>query len=706
MNIYLRSGLIALLTAFSMITLATCDEKEFSAYAQLTSVQEADELIQRARTAFRNADIQLATELADQAEVLYQAAGDTEGFILVTELRGRILTRQRRTAEARELLLNAIETYPNSIYRAKLHNTLGGTYSPISEAEIVLEHLYTALDYSNRLPPGALRVRTAALYQNIGMVLMNSGRAEEAFSHFIDALKYADAENQPLQLASIYSNLGVAYSNNNQLENAVFYLQRSLAIANEMDAPVEIYRASLNLGNILISAGHYEDALRHYDRASEMLEIISPGVPSVIMLHNRGRAYAYLQRYEEAEALLYQSLNLSEAQSVSEGMYYNNLELGKMFAARSLSDQAITYLNRANEISEGLSNIDFRIDALHELHRAYAGSGNYADAYKHLLRFSALSDSVNQERYTRELAIAENHLELIRQREKNVLLEEQQLQKEQQLRTQRFLFAVSLLALLLLVLLIIQLKRNAASKQLITDELKLQKTKLEHVNRSKDKLFAIVSHDLRNALMSTEGILTLLKNNEISVDEFKQLIPEVESAVQQNSMVMTDLLFWAQEQLSGVKVDLVEINTNELIGGVLQSQKVNASKKNISLEVTDHAIPPVLADINALTFVIRNLVSNAIKFTQKGGYVRISAQNQAVRLILRITDNGVGMSDEVKMTLFSDEYRSTKGTANEKGTGFGLMLSKEFTERMNGSLRFESTEGEGSTFFVELPKAG
>lgn len=672
-----------------------------------TVEESADILYQQAKDAFRLSDFSQASKLIDRAERLYKNADDTEGIVLVQNLRARILIEQGKRSEAQQILIKAIESSPESIYRAKLHNTLSRTFNVNTETQSGLEELYKALEYTYKLTDTEKNHLSAEIFQRLATLLSTIGRTEESFQYFAESIRFAEKANDPLQLSTIYNNLGVSYNRFGQLDNALFHLQRALELALEENGLVEEYRARVNLGNTYVNFGLFEAALDQYNLALTAFQILQPGAAPIIIMHNQGRTLAMMERYNEAEDLLKQSLALSEEQNIMEGIYYNASELGKMYAVQNETGRALPYFKRAAELAESLNNSEFRIETLNELHHLYAQKGQFEVAYEKLLRYYAISDSLNKVQYTRELALAENYIELSRQREINSLLQQQQLQKTRQLRTQSVLMVVSLLALLFLVLLMIQMKRSVASKQIIMDELESQKQKLEEANQSKDKLFAIVSHDLRNALASMEGILTLLSEDEISMEEFRQLIPEVEAIVQENSRVIIDLLTWAKEQLSGVRMDFMKIDIAAITGEVLQSQKSKAAKKNIIATANwpNPEIPTVWADYNALTFILRNLISNSIKFTNNGGEITVSAENREETVLIIIRDTGIGIDDEVKKYIFTDVIRSRKGTANEQGTGFGLKLSRDFAERMNGSLHFESTENKGTTFYVELPKA-
>lgn len=667
--------------------------------------QTADTVLAEAEAAFLSANLPLALSLNTQAEALFRSAKNTAGIERTQLFLARINIRQGRIAEARDILTELIETAPQSIYRAKFHNALAGSYNPGTESEIALGQLYLALDFVYRLPASDYYALTAGIYQNIAIYLSDMGRPAESLQYFAQAVSRAENTDNPRLLSSLYNNLGIAYIRNEQFDSAAFYLEKALELAEVLEAPLERFRALVNLGNLYTNEGSLEKALAFYDAAREAYDLVSPGNPSVMIIHNQGRTLTLLGRYQEAEALLKISLAISEEQQITEGIYHNVIELGKLYARQGMNHEALPYLQRALETAGLLNNTEFKIASLRALHRVYAAIGQFDAAYQNLLHFHTLSDSLAQARYTQELALAENFLELSRQREINEILQKQQLQKEAQLRLQSILIFVSVLALVFLVLLLVQMKRNAAAKQLILEELEVQKQKLEQTSRDKDKLFAIVSHDLRNALVSMEGILTLLKEDSISAEEFKALIPDVETAVQENSIMMSDLLTWAKEQLTGVRMEAKPVKTTHLIQEVLNIFKLIAAKKKIDLATEVGEVPDVLADPNALTFVIRNIVSNALKFTAKQGKVWITADEDPEHVTITIHDNGIGMSAEMQQRLFSEENFSRMGTANEKGTGFGLKLSNDFVKRMGGSLSFVSTEGEGSHFSVTLPKS-
>lgn len=138
---------------------------------------------------------------------------------------------------------------------------------------------------------------------------------------------------------------------------------------------------------------------------------------------------------------------------------------------------------------------------------------------------------------------------------------------------------------------------------------------------------------------------------------------------------------------------------------MIYSQKFIADKKKVDLISEVNGVPDVMADYNALSLVIRNLISNSIKFSEPGDKITVSANEKQDHILIRVKDTGIGIPENARQKIFENKNWTREGTQNEKGTGFGLSLSKEFIERMNGHIWFESEVGEGTEFYVEIPKA-
>lgn len=666
---------------------------------------KVENLLTQSQEAQNNGEFKKANELLSEAKSIFLADQNTEGLAKVVAYRVDLLIDQLKYDEAMERLDDALEEYPNSSQMAQYHNLKAIIYSRTENLVKSVEHFNIAKQYINRLPDEKTDQMNARLYHNLGNVYGNMGQKELAFKNFLEAVEYATNVNDSTLLILAYNNLGMEYDRSEDYDKARYYLERSLDLAKQQGLTIDIFRAHLNLGNTLSNTENFEEALFNYNKAEEALSVLQPGVPSPIIMHNRGRTLARMERYEEAEDLLFTSLELCEDQGITDGIYYNNFVIGKMYAEQQRYEEAIEYLTYAASIAEDAINSVYRLEVTKALHEVYAKDNRYQEAYDQLLQYSTLADSVNKEERSEALANAQNYLELERQNEINSLLKEKQIRQEEQLRNRSILILITVLVIILVSFLLYQMKKSSREKEIIYAQLKEQNKELEELNKAKDKLFAIISHDLRSPLMSMQGMLSLIKNDLLSLEEIQEMIPELEASMQENSNVMEDLLVWAKEQLSGVEVNLKPIIVSDLLEDVIHSQKFVADKKKVDLTADGMNGSKAMADYNALSLVIRNLISNAIKFTEPGDNIRVSSEETSDHVIIKIKDTGIGIPEDARDKIFENTNWTRKGTQNEKGSGLGLSLSKDFVERMHGKISFESEVGEGTTFMVEIPKA-
>ncbi len=240
-------------------------------------------------------------------------------------------------------------------------------------------------------------------------------------------------------------------------------------------------------------------------------------------------------------------------------------------------------------------------------------------------------------------------------------------------------------------------ERNRTRKK--AEELKL-------LNATKDKFFSIIAHDLKNPFNSLLGFSDLLKSDFDSMEkeEMRSFINIIHDSSKHGFNLLENLLQWSRTNTGSIEYFPKKINVGELITSCISLYQNNADKKQIQIynDVPDDLI--LYGDKEMLSTVFRNLISNAIKFTLKGGKVKIKMVKNSKRVVISVIDTGVGIPEEKIPSLFKiDVQHSTLGTGNEKGTGLGLILCKEFVEKHGGQIKVESEWKNGSEFKVILP---
>lgn len=230
---------------------------------------------------------------------------------------------------------------------------------------------------------------------------------------------------------------------------------------------------------------------------------------------------------------------------------------------------------------------------------------------------------------------------------------------------------------------------------------------LQDLNASKDRFFSIISHDLKNPFQALIGYSEILAKHTstFSVEEISEMSGNLNLLTKNVYKLLENLLEWSQLQRGVMPFTPEEFDLYEIIVSNISIASVMANPKDVQLETNLDSTLNITADINMINTVIRNLVSNSIKFSNNGGYVKINYESDENNHYIKIIDNGVGMSDKIKNKLFKiDEKITSVGTNNEIGTGLGLILCKELVNTNMGEIWVESELGVGSSFIFNIPK--
>lgn len=245
----------------------------------------------------------------------------------------------------------------------------------------------------------------------------------------------------------------------------------------------------------------------------------------------------------------------------------------------------------------------------------------------------------------------------------------------------------------------IQLRRSYRAQKEKAEE---KAVKLELMNQEKDKLFSIIAHDLSTPLNSLQQYLQLLNEMELSAQERLDVERNLATSLSDAQYLLGNLLEWAKKQLHNAPMNLRPMVLHTQVWPTLRMFEQVASRKNIKLVVDIDKEATILADENMFDLVLRNLLNNAIKFTNLNGKILVNTIVDKNHCVLVIKDNGIGISAERQDKIFSLNIASSYGTMNEKGTGLGLVLCKDFIIQQGGDIWFTSAADEGTTFFVKM----
>lgn len=237
-------------------------------------------------------------------------------------------------------------------------------------------------------------------------------------------------------------------------------------------------------------------------------------------------------------------------------------------------------------------------------------------------------------------------------------------------------------------------------------ELADSKKMIVEMNKSRDKLYSIIAHDIRSPLSGILQTVDAIDQGyfDPNSDDFRELIHHLKIRTKETSTLLTSLLQWTRLQSEEIQLDLKQNDISVVIKSCIQLLEANAHDKDIRLIYEDTLPGVCIYDEVSMHTVIRNIISNAIKFTPISGSITIKINQTGTELQISIQDTGIGMSDEVIKTIFErNQHFSSSGTANEQGTGLGLMLVKDFVKKNNGQIMVNSSIGQGTIFTISLP---
>lgn len=244
-------------------------------------------------------------------------------------------------------------------------------------------------------------------------------------------------------------------------------------------------------------------------------------------------------------------------------------------------------------------------------------------------------------------------------------------------------------------------------KEVISEKatlLEKQKEELADLNAFKNKLFSIISHDLKSPMYALRNLFQNMHLYNLPAEEIKDMMPNVLIDLNYTTSLMENLLQWAKSQMQSETVNAQDVNISYLVTGIVKLLRLQleAKKLSIQLEVTDDVF--VYADKDMMHLVLRNLLSNAVKFTPAEGHIEIGCNDFEEFVEVYVQDSGMGISEEGLEKIKQKIFYTTTGTSSETGTGLGLMLCNEFLTKNGSQLQIESTVGKGSIFSFTLPK--
>ena len=568
----------------------------------------------------------------------------------------------------------------------------------------------------------------AKVNNSIGLIELERGNYEKGLSYSLRSIKVLEERRLRDELNLAYNNLAKAYYNINISEKAIEFYLKALQVQEELNDSKGIYESSSKLAELYSNKKEHRKAIDFYEKVLESNEYVNDSIQGYIYT-KLGGEYLQFNDYDKATRYLVKGYNINTRINNKGGLLLTLNNLGDLNLKQGRLIIAEKQLLDAGELAKNLNNKKELLRHYKLMKSLDSVRKRFDRAFVWQREYYELNNSLKKKEISIKPEITDNlGLELESTLNKSEIENtSDQLNKasntnaiESSKKLDKFkLIFYALLAALAIVstfLVLIYLKRNNNIKYTqeleeknikieLQNEAFLEQTKhLENVNNVKDKLFSIVSHDLKDSLSSINGFIDLLKDGSLSREEFDNLIPELSENANNASLLLFNLLNWSKSQMQSLDPKPSLFDIQEVFESKVRLIEQRIENKGITL--VDHSLRDfAYADRSMFEIVVQNLLANALKFCKAGDTITISNHISNGSCIVSVADTGIGISKENLDKLFKSNSFTTMGTNNEKGTGLGLSICKELVELNNGKIWVESTQGIGSTFYVQLPKS-
>ena len=557
------------------------------------------------------------------------------------------------------------------------------------------------------------RVATAKL--NLGSIQTNTGDRTEGLKSLMESLKYFENTGNAKIIARIYNNIAVNYHAWEDYEEALGYYNKTLesySTTNDFIGLVTVYN---NIGEIYKDKQEYAKALGYYEETINIADSIDAGdLYKAYGWVGLAETYMYLHDVDRARENATLALGVFEKIDMQEGIANAKFILASIRFDEGEPEQALLLCNEFLEISKNIGLIDLEQKGYELRSRIFSQQGKYKEALESVNQFIQVSRTLLSNRRNEELAHLRSEFDLsVKEREIELLQKNNQI-KDLEIKRKTTQAHFLYLTIVLLVLVFVVMANYVNSRRKASDlvqqknnQIKDQHKELIKVNETKDKFLSIIGHDLRNPIGAFKDVVGQLADfPEMFSDELRQqIISELRDEAEGTYFLLDNLLSWARSQQNNIHYKLEKQDVKILVKNNMLLNSRFSESKHIKLksEVEDHLF--IHADHHMVNLILRNLISNAIKFTNENGEVVISAKMAGENVEISVADTGIGIPSDVLPKLFQNtSHISTYGTNQEKGSGLGLLLCKEFAEINGGNIWVESKLGEGATFTVSFKK--
>jgi len=536
--------------------------------------------------------------------------------------------------------------------------------------------------------------------------------------HGFEALKIFENSVYTDEWVSSLLSLARTFIDLRNITVARNFLAKAISLAGKSSNANILADTYREFSLLLLNQHQYDSAILFSDKAAAIYEKEKDTLSTSVVYGRKARIYYELKDYKR-------SLYYNKKSLILDYLVNNRRALGvSYFIAAQIADKtnkqdsAIYFLSKSLKLNEEIGNIGTLIKSHELMANIYIQKGKSEIATSELKLASQLKDTLYNLEKNGQIQEMQSIYELETKDKTIKLLEQENVITNQRRAGDRLLLICLLICIALLFALILVLWRiriiqaKANSSLALTnkaieqqkEEIEVQAESLQQLNLLKSKLFSVISHDLRGPLSNLLGLLELYNSKVMSQSEFVSVSEKLKTNLTVTQRTLENLLQWSLSQMEGIKTEFKPIEIHLLLGDVTNLLKETAVEKNIFIETTSTEQLHVSIDADQIQLVLRNLIHNAIKFSKPNSKILLSATPEGNHCKVSVIDFGVGMTEEEISLVTKDGFHFSKsGTKQEKGTGLGLVLCKEFIQRHGGSLLIKSSAGGTTEISFTLP---
>ncbi|MBL6445640.1 tetratricopeptide repeat protein [Fulvivirga sp. 29W222] len=537
--------------------------------------------------------------------------------------------------------------------------------------------------------------------RTLGSALGESRNYMQGVKMLLDALEIFKQENDVIGLANCYLSLGLIHQKGQAFDKSKQYELQALRLYTQENNQERLGAVLNNISRSHMKLGNYDSAKYYIEEA---IKINRSRNQAVLSSNYRILAIIYVHFGDLPEAEKYLNMVIQISDSLQEkantqALTESHLVLAEIMIDRKKYEEAETHLIKSIETAGAHGYLDLLKKAYYCRFNLLGMQHNFEGSRDMMNKFINVADSILHIEQKNRLGMVQWYYQNSLQRSQVDMLKKEKFLSDEIISRQRLSIILLIITIGLAGLLIFVAVRNSIKQKRLSE-------KLSQANSTKNKLFSIISHDFRSPINSILGASLFLKNHgdKLSKEDLRRIFDDMHKSILNTLRFTENILTWARSQMAAIKSTPVVFELNQVVDNVLEILADQAREKGVSIHNQLTQPHKVFADKNQIETVIRNLVSNAIKFSGSGDSIEVSAVEKGGLIEVAVEDSGVGISEEILDNLFRiDSRNSTKGTLGEVGTGLGLIICKEFVESNAGELQVESGVGEGSIFRFTVP---